>query len=709
MAKCPNKSHPDWKALVEKYGENGAYKRYIENGESIPSLDGSKKSKKGKVTIESKTNLLRDAFNFKSTLDSIEKHPEIAEQMIDELQRRFPWVEISKDGLFDENGDWKEIPAGKVGMHYSSAIKSAIAYANDSYLETVPHEYAHEYINMYRNTKLVKDAINKYGEERLVSLIGKKYTGGKISTQLESFIEKLWKLIRNTFGSPSVVDILTDSFAKNERLGEPLAQGSAIYNYQDIIQPMDKKDSIMNFDEDIERGVSKNVILSKDDASKLVLNDFVAQDFFTEDSLMIKKFDKWWNNLKSSTSALTRDSIGDTNNYAGVDISRVKLVNDMVVGEDEIKKRLISKIKGDEIELTKKEQEVLDVILDLVRAVDHKQKTNTSYLDTDGNMVGDSEVNRIMDQEISDTIQRRKENLESKNKFTRYLAEKATKYIKHVTNTRLWAKYLSGGENTMFSKILYKGMNNGREAYSKYSQDFIDFFKAPVKSFIKGSTFHNPNTDISELETQSFDLDKGLNIANGQSSIELTKAELLSIYLTDRQEGGRFNLEDGIYLQEIKGREIDLSNKYKLTSAQLDDIRSKIENDVEAMELVGEIDNATEYSYNKLNDVFKLLEGYDIPKIENYFPKFHGASKGDVRKKKNVIEDMRSLRARTGGKAVRLVDPFKVLSDMQLTNSSYIGYAIPIHNAQKAIDSIKSKFKMGDDAKYIEETSRNNQ
>lgn len=34
---CPNKSHPDWKVLVERLGEIGAYKAFIQNGNNIPS------------------------------------------------------------------------------------------------------------------------------------------------------------------------------------------------------------------------------------------------------------------------------------------------------------------------------------------------------------------------------------------------------------------------------------------------------------------------------------------------------------------------------------------------------------------------------------------------------------------------------------------------------------------------------------------------
>jgi len=51
MAKCPNKSHPDWKTLVAKHGgEKGAYLQYVKNGFEIPSQKSNKKTNK-KLTI----------------------------------------------------------------------------------------------------------------------------------------------------------------------------------------------------------------------------------------------------------------------------------------------------------------------------------------------------------------------------------------------------------------------------------------------------------------------------------------------------------------------------------------------------------------------------------------------------------------------------------------------------------------------------------
>ena len=119
------------------------------------------------------------------------------------------------DGLFDKDGKWLEVPEGKEGRHYKSAFTSAVAWSSDSHFETPPHEYAHEYIEMNINSDIVQEGIKTYGKERLVTLIGKKYTGQKMSGSFETYLQKFWKMIKNTFGTPSVVDILTDSFAKN--------------------------------------------------------------------------------------------------------------------------------------------------------------------------------------------------------------------------------------------------------------------------------------------------------------------------------------------------------------------------------------------------------------------------------------------------------------------------------------------------------------
>lgn len=687
MAKCPNISHPDWKSLVAKHGKEGAIKKYIENGFDIPSPDGAKSSKRGKSTVQKGVDLMGDFFKSKSTLDHIEKHPETLSKMIDELKSVFPDVKIYKDAIIDENGNAVVIPAGKVGMHYRSALTSAIAYANDSYMETVPHEFAHEYIDMFREVPVVKEAIAKYGEERLVTLIGRRYAGNQMSNGFETFLKDFWKAIRNVFGHGNVVDILTDSFAKNERLGEPLSRGNAIYNYQDS-KPLHKDKTILDQSKNVSRG-----------AVTIELKNKEAERVEIAKELEDLTFEGWWNELKKMSSRLAEGK----DNYAGIDNSFIAFINDVIANEKESLPKISQKIQeGDKskVELTEREQLAYDTIIKLSIIVKHKQKVFSSYI-SEGKMVNETSVDKITSEELETTYQKKEKHLGDKHKYIQEIAKGINKVVSWATNSRLWAKYLSGGENTMFSTLVYKGLNDAREVRARFSQTFSDIFTSKPSSYMDGSIFHNPNADISDLETTTFSLEPTKNTS---SSVQLTKAEILNVYLMLRQKGAKEGLKtNGLQLKAIKGRAIDLSDKFKLSEKQLTDIQSTIENDAEAMTLVAEIDKAMKYNYESVNKVFEQMEGYTMEKIENYFPVFHGTQNLDVGKSKNIVNDMRSLRLRMeSDKAVRIEDPFQVLSGINLSSSSYVGYAIPIHNAQKAIDSSRSTYDHKDSQKYFD-------
>jgi len=69
-------------------------------------------------------------------------------------------------------------------------------------LDTLPHEYAHVYIAWYRNTKLVKDAIDKWGsEEALVQAIGEQVINQK--GEANNWWKVFWDFIRNKLSSSS--------------------------------------------------------------------------------------------------------------------------------------------------------------------------------------------------------------------------------------------------------------------------------------------------------------------------------------------------------------------------------------------------------------------------------------------------------------------------------------------------------------------------
>jgi len=709
MANCPNKSHSDWKALEAEYGKKGAYLQYVKNGFKIPSQDGVQKLNK-KITIQERTDLYGSSFKGKDTLDSLANHPEEAAKMIDELNQLYPDVRVFKDRIIDENGNYLDIPSGKMGRHYRSAFLSAVAWSNDSAFETPPHEYAHEYIDMYRNVPIVANAITKYGEERLVTLIARKYAGQHMSNSFEKFLAEFWKTIRMTFGAPSMVDILTDSFSKNERLGQPLSRGTAIHNFQDIASPKVEKDTVFNYDETTKENTEKIQIMSKDNIEGVVFNQLNTEfNFFDSSVNTIEALDKWWLATKrkaASVTKLDKDATSDATNYSSMDQSIIDRVEDVIVGNNENKIAIASKIKGNDIDLNTEQQLALDNMYKIVQGTIHREITNASYINpnvTSSERIDDTIIDEMGIEETEAQIKHKAERLASKNKVVQWIEKGITKQLKWVTNSRLWAKYLSGSENSIISRVLYKGLNDGREVSSKFTHGFLDLIGATPNEISNGSIYDNKDATISELETETFELDQSKNGDINAKSLQLTKSELLMIYLMNRQEGGRANLQKGFNLNSIKGREGKRSDKYKLTDKQIDSIVSDIEADPKSKDFIARIDEAMEYNHEQLNSTYRLLEGFDLEKVKNYFPMFHGEEKLGISKRKNVIADMRNLRLRSAkGMSVRLVDPIKALEAMRISNAAYVGYAIPVHNAQKMIQKLESeKIDDRDNGDYI--------
>ena len=224
MSVCPNKSDPNYKAAVKAYGENQAKQMFIDNNYVMPKIfssDNTVGNEFGKTTYPQN-----------STLSLLNEKPHLAEKIIDSLKRLFPEVVINKGGIVDDNGNYVKIPPGKKGMHRRSAFQSMVAWANDSYLETPPHEYAHHYIEMYFNTPIIQEGIKRYGSvEELATMMGRYYANKKMSSSFENWVNKFWNYIKALVGSPDINYQLAEAFASNKKLGA-IEEGLATVNYQ---------------------------------------------------------------------------------------------------------------------------------------------------------------------------------------------------------------------------------------------------------------------------------------------------------------------------------------------------------------------------------------------------------------------------------------------------------------------------------------------
>jgi len=103
-----------------------------------------------------------------SNLPYLKDEPEFVERLIARLQKHFPNIDTATfEGLIEDEG------ISAVGM----AIEGMVAWSTtDGRLDTIPHEYAHIYIKMFKDQAIVKKGIKEFGsEEELVLAIGKYY------------------------------------------------------------------------------------------------------------------------------------------------------------------------------------------------------------------------------------------------------------------------------------------------------------------------------------------------------------------------------------------------------------------------------------------------------------------------------------------------------------------------------------------------------
>ena len=83
---------------------------------------------------------------------------------------------------------------GAVGQIDLDALE-ALINASESGLDTIPHEYAHYYVAMFRDSNLVKEGIKEFGsEEALVQAIGERTV--KVEGKVRKWWQKLFDYIK---------------------------------------------------------------------------------------------------------------------------------------------------------------------------------------------------------------------------------------------------------------------------------------------------------------------------------------------------------------------------------------------------------------------------------------------------------------------------------------------------------------------------------
>ena len=195
-----------WKQGIDETISNvsGIHTITLKQGEYLSDFLNKYSSKQG---IRRRKNFTAAEFAASSRLSSLlrELFPEISVEYVDGIE------------------------GGHVGKAEYEALKILVDMF-ESTSDTEPHEYAHFYIEMFKNSELVQNGIKEFGsKEKLVQAVGVRAVemDGKARNWWQKFKDFIKKLLnKNKYAKEALLAELTDAFLTRSDIGE----GVSIYD-----------------------------------------------------------------------------------------------------------------------------------------------------------------------------------------------------------------------------------------------------------------------------------------------------------------------------------------------------------------------------------------------------------------------------------------------------------------------------------------------
>jgi len=211
------------------------------------SEEAAKKKTETKVNVQKRSRTRyqsKDASNF----EKISSNKSLADRLVKRLNKHFGDIisATAVEGLIEHNG--KEY----MGM----AIGTLIAWSKtDGRVDTIPHEYAHVYVELMRDSRIVKDGILLFGsEEALVQHIGEYYANkmqensdiyGKLKNWLRQFVKRLavrFRLIKQD--ADWIGDFIAEEMFAGLWVGRKYAKTRAFASYSEAVSESNEKDTM---------------------------------------------------------------------------------------------------------------------------------------------------------------------------------------------------------------------------------------------------------------------------------------------------------------------------------------------------------------------------------------------------------------------------------------------------------------------------------
>lgn len=707
MASCPLITDEAWVELVSQYGEDVAYQKYIANKYNIPVIE----NKDTGTFFDSFTQIFKKA----TTLDLLKNNPALAKKIINRLREQYPDVILMEDGIIDKNGKWVTIQPGERGMHIRNAFMSAVAWANDAYLETPPHEYAHAYIEMFANHPLVKEMVRKYGKEGVVTAMGKYYAKQEVSSTFRKWLDKFWNMIRTVFSGPDTMLELSEAFYKGEKLNTQIHPGTGVIDYQTDNEIQKRYEGWIEIDDQFDDSRVSSDVISQEDALEELINEMYDSKRDIENERDFSNF--------------VQELVEDQYNGDIVKVGDVRKYNNAAIDSrilDELKKNIRDPEVSEEVfeffvsgtEVTYQESlDAIDTIIKIIQQKEHRKRAKNSIMIGDGTYVNLDDFIDVVKEELVQASNKRMEaykriKLKPLRKSLEWIEKKVLKY---QLNSRLINKYLSGSERSLFSRTFYRSIRKAENERMRILSEFqknlslSNETKLSKWSYIASKNRSKLKTvtidDVDTVEVELYTVDRNTR-AKEYEKVKLTKAELVQLWFMQAQDQSYEPLiKYGLILDEtIEGRDVPINQTFKIDESEVGKIVELIEKDDELMSVIGSVNKAMTGMYEEVNKTYRQEYGIDLDKREFYLPIFAGKKTFEQRKSKSSIQDFKSINTALGEKSpIRIVDILSVLNSYKLNASSYAALSIPISNNRKMISKIESQYIGTQQGDYIEE------
>ena len=180
-----------------KNGEvDGKRMSYYDNGQ-IQSEENFKSDRLDGYQIQYRDN--RNRFNLAFDLSQIE------------------YRRLWKDGKLVSEVNYQKNKENEIIGQANTEAMTVLVNALKQKKDTIPHEYAHIYIAMFRDTPIVQEGIKRFGsEEKLVQAIGEQVVQQK--GEAYNWWKKFTNFILKIMSDQQVVQVLTDSFLERADL-----------------------------------------------------------------------------------------------------------------------------------------------------------------------------------------------------------------------------------------------------------------------------------------------------------------------------------------------------------------------------------------------------------------------------------------------------------------------------------------------------------